>query len=237
MLVGASERRAKMAMLEKWWLWDTQLNDQVPIMLSDSLNPAFNNNVDYQGMFYQTGIQQQYSFSMRGGSESSNYRISLGYDDNKGVVKSTGFERYTFTANINSKAGKRFNNQLIARVVFTDNQTGQGNPYQGSFNMNSTLPVDPANQQSSLFYITPEKEDALMGELDSKLNTDRAITTTLSNFAQFDLIKGLTLNSQISFVYNSNKNNFYEPSVTRSEGDGFASYSVSIALQCFSGRR
>lgn len=226
MLVGTAERRAKMAMLEKWWLWDTQLNNQVPIMLSDSLNPAFNNNVDYQGMFYQTGIQQQYSFSMRGGSESSNYRVSLGYDDNKGVVKSTGFERYTFTGNINSKAGKRFNNQLIARVVFTDNQTGQGNPYQGSFNMNSTLPVSPSSLQSSLFYITPEKEEALMGELDSKLNTDRAITTTLSNFAQLDLIKGLTLNSQISFVYNSNKKNFYEPSVTRSEGDGFASYAL-----------
>jgi TonB-linked SusC/RagA family outer membrane protein len=226
MLVGAAERRAKMDMINTWWMHDELLRGSVPIMLSDSLNPAFNNNVDYQGMFYQTGVQQQYSFSMRGGEESSNYRISVGYDDNKGVVRATGVDRYTFSGNINSKVGKRFTNQLISRVVYTDNQTGQGNPYQGSFNMNSTLPVSPSGQQSSLFYITPEKEQGLMGELESKLNTDRAITTTISNFAKLDIFEGLSINSQLSFVYNSNKKNFYEPSVTRTEGDGYASYAL-----------
>ncbi len=226
MLVGAAERRAKMGMIKQWWTSGEQMSDNVPIMLSDSLNYAFNNNLDYQSLFYQTGIKQQYNVSMRGGSEESNYRISLGYDDNKGVVKATGFDRYTLSANVNSKVGKRFNNQLNTRIVFTDQQTGQGNPWRYSNYSNPALPVNPNSLNSSLFYVTDEKIASLQGELEEKLNTDQSITTTVSNFATLDLFKGLILNSRQTFVYDSNKKNFYEPSTTRTEGDGFASYSL-----------
>lgn len=226
MLVGAAERRAKMDMINKWWTYDYLQTGEVPIMLTDSINPAFNNNIDYQGLFYQNGIQQQYSLSMRGGSASSNYRLSFGYDDNEGVVVATGFDRYSFSGNINSKVGTRFNNQLTTRVVFTDQQTGQGNPYRSTGFVASILPVNPASLQSSLFYVSEDQKQSLLGELDEKLNTDQTVNTTLSNFAQLDILKGLTLNSQLTFVYNSNKKNFYEPSTTRTEGDGLASYSL-----------
>lgn len=224
MLVGAAERRAKMEMLEKWWLRDELFSNNVPIMLTDSLNPAFNNNVDYQGMFYQTGVTQQYSLSMRGGGDVSNYRLSVGYNDNKGVVTSTGFTRYTFSGNLNSKVGKKFSNQLLTNFVVTDNETGQGNPYQGSFNMNNTLPVNPANLQSSLFAITDAKRSSLQGQLKEKLNTDKGISTTLSNLARYEFFEGLALSSQITTVYSTTKKNFYEPSTVRPQGDGFASY-------------
>uniref|UniRef100_UPI0032167E11 SusC/RagA family TonB-linked outer membrane protein n=1 Tax=uncultured Draconibacterium sp. TaxID=1573823 RepID=UPI0032167E11 len=226
MLVGAAERRAKMDMINTWWLKDELQTGSVPIMLTDSINPAFNNNVDYQGLFYQTGVKQQYSFSMRGGSEASNYRLSFGYDDNKGVVAATGFDRYTFSANINSKVGKRFSNQLTSRFVFTDQQTGQGNPWLDDKTSNPALPVSPANLQSSLFYLDDAKRESLQGELEEKMNTDQTVQTTLSNLARLDIFRGLTLNSQLTFVYSSNKKNFYEPSTTRQEGDGLASYAL-----------
>ncbi len=226
MLIGAAERRAKMGMINQWWTSEEQMSDQVPIILTDSLNYAFNNNMDYQRLFYQMGIKQQYNVSMRGGSETANYRIALGYDANKGVVKATGFDRYTLSANINSKIGRRFSNQLNVRVVFTDQKTGQGNPWRYTNYENPALPVNPNNLNSSLFHVTDEKIASLQGELEAKLNTDQTITTTVSNFATLDLFKGLTLNSQQTFVYDSNKKNFYEPSTTRTEEDGFASYSL-----------
>ncbi|MFV0345885.1 MAG: SusC/RagA family TonB-linked outer membrane protein [Bacteroidales bacterium] len=230
MLVGTAERRAKMSMINTWWTDSELQGDNVPIMLTDSLNQAFNNNVDYQGLFYQTGIQQQYNFSMRGGSEASNYRVSLGYNDNKGVVTTTGYKRYTFTGNLNTKVGKRFRNQLQTKVMFSDQQTGQGNPYQYntafSGYANNSLPVAPNNLQSSLFYLSEDKISSLQGELDARLNTDETVQTSISNLAQLDIIDGLTLNNQLTFVYDSNKKNFYEPSLTRPEGDGFSSYSL-----------
>ena len=226
MLVGTAERREKMRMINDWWLHDELQKGTVPIMLTDSINPAFNNNVDYQGMFYQTGISQRYSLSMRGGSAASNYRISMGYDNNEGVVKGTGFDRYTFSANINSKVGSKFTNQLTTRLTMTDQATGQGNPYQYSGHTNSTLPVNPSSLNSSLFYVTDEQRASFEGELQDKLNTDQTVQTTISDYMRLDLFRGLTLNGQLSFVYSSNKKNYYEPSTIRTEGDGFASYSL-----------
>lgn len=226
MLVGSAERNAKMGMINKWWNSKYAQNYQTPMVLSDSLNPAFNNNVDYQGLFYRTGINNKYNLSMRGGSESSNYRISLGYDNVDGVIQNSGFKRYTVATNLNSKAGKSFENQLLVNFTLTDNKTGQGNPYGGHFNFNSTLPSDPANLNSSLFYLSDEKRQSIVGQLGSKLNTDESLQTTLSNFSKFNIINALTFNTQFNFVYSTEKKNFYEPSTLRETGDGFASYQL-----------
>ncbi|WP_137402215.1 SusC/RagA family TonB-linked outer membrane protein [Echinicola rosea] len=226
MLVGAAERREKMGMLEKWWDHEFLLSNQVPIMLTDSLNPAFNNNVDYQGLFYQKGVSQRYNLSMRGGSEETNYRLSFGYNDDKGVVKATGFTRYTLNAHVNTKVGKKFTNQFLVNTSFTENKTGQGNPGGGSFNLDNSLPTSPNSLNSSLFYLTEAKRKSLEGELDEKLNTDEQLKVTFSNFAQLKIIEGLKLNSQLTFQYDLNKKNFYEPSSIRPNGDGFAAYSL-----------
>ena len=225
-LVGAAERRAKMDMIQRWWQPNELQSGTTPMMLTDSINSAFNNNVDYQNLFYRTGITQKHNFSVRGGSEQSNYRVSLGYDKQEGAIVGTGVDRITLSTNLNFKAGKSFRNRFVTRFTYTDQDTGQGNPYQGSFNLNSSLPVSPAYLQSSLFRITDSRIQSLSGELNDKLNTDRTVNLTLSNFASVDVIKGLSLNSQLSFVYDSNKKNFYEPSTIRNEGDGFASYAL-----------
>ncbi len=225
-LVGAAERRAKMNIIERWWATNELQSGTTPMVLTDSINPAFNNNIDYQGLFYKTGVIQKHNFSVRGGNGDTNYRVSLGYDNQEGVIKATGVDRITLLTNLNFKAGKSFNNRFITRFTYTDQKTGQGNPYQGSFNLNSSLPVNPASLQSSLFQVSDARIKALNGELSDKLNTDRTVSLTLSNFATLDLIDGLSLNSQLSFVYDSNKKNFYEPSTIRTEGDGFSSYSL-----------
>jgi TonB-linked SusC/RagA family outer membrane protein len=226
MLVGAAERNAKMAMINKWWKSQYAQGSDLPMVLSDSLNPAFNNNVDYQGMFYRTGLTQKYNLSVRGGSETSNYRLSLGYDNAEGVIQNSGFKRYTLAANLNSKVGKSFENQFRVNLTLTDNKTGQGNPDQLNFKFNTTLPTDPANLNSSLFYLSDAKRQSFEGELGEKLNTDEAIQTTISNFSRFNIIDGLTFNTQFNFVYSTEKKNFYEPSTLREEGDGLASYAL-----------
>ncbi|WP_417445190.1 SusC/RagA family TonB-linked outer membrane protein [Joostella sp.] len=223
MYVGASERREKIDLVERWWQPNELQSDRLPIMLTDSINPSFNNNVNYQDLFYKTGVAQKYNFSVRGGNKEMNYRVSLGYDNREGVVAGTGLDRVTVSTNLSLGTGKRFSDRIITRLTYTDQQTGQGNPSHGRFNLNSTLPTSPANLQSSLFTLTEDRIQSLRGELDDKLNTDETILASISNFAEFELIKGLKLNSQLSFVYDSNKKNFYEPSTIRQDGDGFAS--------------
>jgi len=226
MNIGSAERNAKMAMLYKWWKSDDVQTSHVPMVLSDSLNPAFNNKVDYQGLFYRTGISNKYNLSMRGGSETTNYRLSLGYDNVEGVIKNSGFKRYTFSGNINSKVGQNFENQFRVNLLQTDNQTGQGNPDGGRFQFNNTLPTDPSNLNSSLFYVSDDKIKSLQGELSDKLNTDETVQVTLSDFLKYDFTPAFSVNAQFNYVYSSEKKNYYEPSTVREEGDGFASYAL-----------
>lgn len=55
---------------------------------------------DWQDEIYQTGLLQEYSASVSGGSEQGYYSFSGGYTDQKGIIKNTGFQRYNLGMNI-----------------------------------------------------------------------------------------------------------------------------------------
>lgn len=55
----------------------------------------FNNNINTLDMITRTGIQQNYSFSLRGGGERLTYYWSLGYDVEYGTTKGGGFNRFS----------------------------------------------------------------------------------------------------------------------------------------------
>ena len=58
-------------------------------------------SVDAFDEILRTGITQNYSFSIGGGSENGSYRLSLGYLDQEGIVKESGIKRYNMTYNAN----------------------------------------------------------------------------------------------------------------------------------------
>lgn len=217
-LVGSAERNKKMELINQWWSYK-DMADRIPIMLTDSLNPAFNNNNDYQGMFYQPGTVKSYDFNVTGGTETSNYRIGLGYFSEEGIIKATGFDRYSLNINLSNKMGKSFRNQTTIRVSTTDTKTGQGDK-----NPRNALPMSAADMNSSLFYVTDARRAALIGNLDALYNKNQNLDAALSNYANLDILPGLTLNSQIGISYWHNKKDFFQPSTLRSDGLGYANY-------------
>jgi TonB-linked SusC/RagA family outer membrane protein len=57
---------------------------------------------DALGAILQTGPLQNYNAAFSGGSESARYRLSLGYLDQKGIIKKSGFQKYSanFVTNV-----------------------------------------------------------------------------------------------------------------------------------------
>ena len=49
---------------------------------------------DWQDEIYQTGVLQEYSASVSGGSNEGYYSFSGGYTKQRGIIKNTGYERY-----------------------------------------------------------------------------------------------------------------------------------------------
>ena len=66
-------------------------------------------DTDWFGEIMRTGVTQNHSLSMAGGSGSHNYRASLSYLDQQGVVKDNVLERYNARMSFNQKA---FNDKL-----------------------------------------------------------------------------------------------------------------------------
>ena len=217
-LAGSAERKAKMDMIANSWSYGG-LKNYLPMMLTDSLNPAFNNNVDYQGLFYQTGVTQDYSLGVSGGREDLNYRLSVGYYNEKGIVKATGLDRFSLQLNLSQKFLQSIRNQTIIRLSYTDRKTGTGDD-----DGHKTFPMSIQDLRSSLFTVTDEQIESLTGQLEGLYNKNRAVDVSFSNIANWDIWKGITLNSQVGLIYNQFKKNYHQPSSLRSDEQNYANY-------------
>ena len=74
---------------------------------SASNNKGLSN--DPLGAILQTGPLQNYNAAIGGGNENARYRLSLGYLDQKGIIKKTGFQKYSanFVTNVKFLESKR----------------------------------------------------------------------------------------------------------------------------------
>ncbi len=72
---------------------------------ADEMNDV---NVDWQDMFYRTGIVTDHNVSVSGGTETGNYNFGLGYYQNQGVVPTQQYKRYSLRGSLDQQVGKNF---------------------------------------------------------------------------------------------------------------------------------
>ena len=62
--------------------------------------------LDWQDKMFRTAIVQDYDLNVSGGTDNTSYLFSGGYLNQDGIVTGTGYERFAFRANIESKINK-----------------------------------------------------------------------------------------------------------------------------------
>lgn len=68
---------------------------------SDAFRALGTANTDWQEAIYRTAISQDHSVTVSGGVGNMPFRVGLGYTDQQGVLKTSDFERYTASLNLN----------------------------------------------------------------------------------------------------------------------------------------
>ncbi len=58
-------------------------------------------NTDWQDEIYQTAISHDHNITVTGGLKNMPYRVSVGYTNQEGILKTSDFERYTASVNLN----------------------------------------------------------------------------------------------------------------------------------------
>ncbi len=199
--LGAEERRAKLSILQAQLDYNQQRN--LPALLTDSLNPAFNGNTDWQDMFYQPGNVKSVDLSLSGASEGgTNYRFSTNYYDEKGTIKATGFKRYTMRLNLGARTlgGKLEINPIIS-YARTDRARGNGN---GA----SPISLGSGSMPSSLFNLDPKKKDFLLGQYKDNLDKNVANQLNFTLNLSYAVSNHLRLTSLTSYIYKNSRRDY-----------------------------
>lgn len=68
---------------------------------SDAFKALGTANTDWQDAVYRTAVSQDHSVTISGGVGNMPFRIGLGYTDQQGILKTSDFERYTASLNLN----------------------------------------------------------------------------------------------------------------------------------------
>jgi len=94
-ITGNAERRIKMQLLSSQLPYTDIANGIIPVQLTDSLNPAFNNDVDWQGMLIRNNaVVNNEDLTVSGAFDARNsYRFGLNHYNEQGAVKGYSADR------------------------------------------------------------------------------------------------------------------------------------------------
>lgn len=152
---------------------------------------------DWQDEIFRTASVQDHNLSLKGGNGSSNYRISIGYMNQGGIIKKSGMEKYSARVNTTTKALKdRVTFEFGLTAARTNDQraplgeTGgtEGDLILSALKLNPTYPVfdtDGSYYQESDQVRNPV---AMIDLTNDNTRTDRVLanlTTTVN------IVKGL----------------------------------------------
>lgn len=155
------------------------------------------NGTNWQKEIFRSAPMHSHQLSISGGNEKHQYAIMGGFMDQDGIGIGSNFERYSLRLNVNSEIRKWLKvgvNAYIARRK-QRNTFDQGNIIETAVRQLPEVPVKNADgswgvQEENMYgtYFSNPVADALARE-----NYNKATDVQVRGFADFNIIKGLTL--------------------------------------------
>ena len=172
-----------------------------------------NANTDWQKQIYQTSVSTNNNLSVSGTAGKLPYRVSVGYDNQNGILKTTDMKRYTGSVSLTPSF---FKDHLKVNFNFIGSQVknafaNEGGVIGSANNFNPTLPVYSGNSKFGGYYelLDPSAADGLkalaplnpMGLLYDQQNRStvyRAITSLAVDY-KFHFFPDLHANVNLSY--------------------------------------
>ncbi|MBP7369187.1 MAG: TonB-dependent receptor [Paludibacteraceae bacterium] len=117
----------------------------------DARNAMGTENTDWQDQIYRNAFSQDHNISVVGGIKNTPYRVSVGYTNQNGIIKTSYFERYTGSINLSpSFFDDHLKFNLNGKGMFAKNRFADGGAVGAALTMDPTHPVktdDPEFQR------------------------------------------------------------------------------------------
>ncbi|GAA3951746.1 TonB-dependent receptor [Hymenobacter algoricola] len=210
-------------------------------------------DTDWQDEIFQTGKQQQYQLSASGGTAASRFYISGGYFKQTGIVRGSGFERFSLRANYDAQLSKKLKLGLSLAPNFTRTDVV---PTTGSYNGGSITGGGPAGETgavtaaiimppiipvflpngdyagirtgSNQAITNPGDLLSPVAPLDLYQDRSNAVRALGSTFLDFEAVKGLHLRTNFGAELLETRRAIYVPATLGTNGNQGANLSNPI---------
>jgi TonB-dependent starch-binding outer membrane protein SusC len=202
--IGNTERALKLQLLHDQLPYNNFQQGQIPVQITDSLNPVFNNNVDWQGlMIRDNAVVNSQDMAIAGYFGNNNsYRLSINHYNEQGVVNGFSLRRLAPHLHVNIKPIKRMSIATDIMISSEKRMHGVGGSTGALFNSWSF--------PSSFVQLTPEQEAVFRG--DKSYYDDNRIFTIVGSVNLVDtIVRNLTFNSNFSATNYNDKYAYFSP--------------------------
>ena len=113
--------------------FNPKLNDEAANIREFNYDPLFseynmyNNNTDWVKAVQQIGLKHSHYVSLTGGGEKANFRVSGGYDTERGSIIEQHFDRFSTRVNLDYFVSKRIKIISDFSLTYTDNEKNYSN--------------------------------------------------------------------------------------------------------------
>ena len=223
------------------FLNDVNINDGRAPIFSQVQIDSIGKGVDWQDEIFERAPISNYQLSMSGGDEKTQYAMTAGYFNQDGVVKKSGFERYSFRINLDKRINDRLKigNSLSINRTTTDQSRTDGTLGSAGLVTIAALqfpPIVPIRNSDGSYVITSPylnftADNPVALALDSK-NRNTAYRIFGNLFGEYRIIEGLTFKVIVGVDGILQKQGVYTPRTVSSglSQGGFASVSNTQSL-------
>ncbi|MBS7566865.1 TonB-dependent receptor [Mucilaginibacter sp. Bleaf8] len=180
-------------------------------------------NTDWQDELYRNAITQRHTLSFSGGANGVRYYLSGGYQNQGGIILSSGQERYNFRGNVDADVSKKL--RVGANVSYTQNynreiQEGRFDhgpilgaliymPFFPAYNADGSLATNAAASQSAAYgFQSIENPVALATR--TKINR-RGYRTSINANASYKILPELSFKVNLGTITYNEKYDYYLP--------------------------
>ncbi|WP_418992970.1 SusC/RagA family TonB-linked outer membrane protein [Alistipes sp.] len=188
-------------------------------------------STDWVDVVTRTGFYNKTMLSVTGGSDRVNYYISGGYDRCDGIVIGSDFQRYSFSANIDAKPGRRWTLANSAKLSYSYGKVGQTGLLNGE-NRGVLMAAYMYNPTTLMGQTLFDEEYGVVRESDNpyiqamRFKDRNSTITAIENLTvKYRIAPGLTLEVNGGVNYTRNVKDMYYPLSTKrgsTQGNGRA---------------
>ncbi|MDO4703080.1 TonB-dependent receptor [Tannerella sp.] len=166
---------------------------------------------DWQDLIYQNGASQEYNINVSGGSDKGWYSFSGNYLDQAGVIKKSGFKRYTLSTNLGRKIHDWL--EMGMNIIYTNTNTDFAKTSAYDYGIIRSSLIFPPTYDPNIDTSTSDQLNWLAANPYAYINSSKdhlkSVNIFSSSYMEVKLLPYLKFRQNLGFSYNGNNRGTY----------------------------